>query len=26
VKAVTYHAAEVVRTGRGYEITIVYDI
>lgn len=26
VKAVTYHAAEIVRTEHGYEITIVYDI
>lgn len=26
VKAVTYHAAEVLRTERGYEITIVYDV
>ncbi|MGH7389886.1 MAG: archease [Candidatus Rokuibacteriota bacterium] len=26
VKAVTYHAAEVLRTERGYEVTIVYDI
>lgn len=26
VKAVTYHAAEILRTEHGHEITIVYDI
>jgi SHS2 domain-containing protein len=26
VKAVTYHGLEIVRTERGYEATVVFDI